>query len=88
MNDGHYQFPGRRIHELRRLDRVLAQVARPVPSDAWSIPFTSQELMELGLLSAAALDQKALIEQLWGRKRLLLRTLEPDTDGGSMPPVA
>ena len=87
MNEGHYQFPGQRWRELRLLDRVLAQVARPVPSEAWSIPFTSSELGELGLVGAT-LDQKTIIEQLWGRKRTLLRAIEPDNDGGFMPPVA
>ena len=88
MNDGKYQFPGGSMHELRLLERLLAQVARPVPSEAWAVPFTASELMQLGLFGGGALDQKALIEQLWGRKRILLRALEPDPDGSLMPPVA
>ncbi len=68
---------------------MLAQVARPVASAAWAVPFTATELLELGLHGSGSLDQKALIEQLWGRKRMLLRAIEPDPDGGGlMPPVA
>lgn len=88
MRDGSCQFPGGSRHELRLLERLLAQVARPVPSETWAIPFTASELMELGLRGAGSRDQKAIIEQLWGRKRVLLRAIEPDPDGGLMPPVA
>ena len=88
MKDGSYQFPGEEIRELRLLDRLRAEVARPVPSDSWALPFAASELHDIGLFVAGSLDQKALIEQLWGRKRLLLRSIETDPDGGLMPPVA
>src|SRR5258706_16444959 len=88
MKDGSYQFSGDQIRELRRLDRVLSQVARPVPSEAWAAPLGASELLGLGLYASGSLDQKALVERLWGRKRTLLRAIEPDPDGGLMPPVA
>jgi hypothetical protein len=88
MKDGRYQFPGEEMRELRLLDRLLAEVARPVPSESWAIPFSDSELTDLGLVVPGSLDQKALIERLWGRKRILLRSIETDPDGGLMPPVA
>jgi hypothetical protein len=81
-------FRGPQTLELWRLERALDLVARPVADDDWLTHFTPADLMELGVYSAGSIDRKALIERLWGRKRLLLRQLGVDGDWGPMPPVA
>ena len=68
--------------ELRRVDRVLSELARPALDGDSIAPLTRLALAELGICIAGDASRRDLIERLWGRKRSLLRQLS-DTSGWS-----
>lgn len=82
MSEGVWDLNG--AFELARLNRVLAQLARPGPTDEWLAPMTLAELIDVGVFAGGRAPQrKQIIERLWSRKRQLLRQAR-----GLEPPVA
>jgi hypothetical protein len=71
LSQGPFEFSGISVFELARLNRAIAQLARPALYDEEPAP-----------------QRKEMIEVLWGRKRALLRLVDPS--GGWTPnqPVA
>lgn len=77
---------GNRWQELNELDRLLGLLARPAPLGA-RVPHTVRhELREKGLCLGGSFRREELIEQLWSRKRPLLRQLSAFDD--PLPPCA
>ncbi|TME08139.1 MAG: hypothetical protein E6I69_06200 [Chloroflexi bacterium] len=71
--------------ELNHLDRILAQLTRPQLAGSGVPPAVEDDLESIGL-SAYRTGRKELVQRVWGRKRPLLRSLEPDDD--PIPPCA
>jgi hypothetical protein len=88
LSQGPIQLPGAYSLELLRVDRALAQVARPAITEDWFAPFTHSQLVDLGIYEAFPLGREALIERLWSRKRLLLHQLGAFDDGEPESPSA
>jgi hypothetical protein len=81
--------------ELRRLDRVLSELARPTLCEMPPAPHkdpvatsTREALLELGVCVSGEPSRRDLMESLWGRKGLLLHQLGSAGDWGPMRPVA
>jgi len=72
--------------ELRLLDQVLDQLARPSPVGSGLPAPLRDQLRRLGLHVGRSPRRDELITQLWGRKRPLLRRLDAADD--PMPPCA
>jgi hypothetical protein len=62
-------------HELHRLDRVLAQLTRPAIPGAGVPAAVRDQLRALGVPMNRSVGREALIAEVWGRKRPLLRQL-------------
>ncbi len=88
MSQDPIQLPGAYSLELIRVDRALAQVARPAITEDWLAPFTQTQLVDLGIYEPLPLGREALIERLWSRKRLLLHQLGLFDDEEPGSPVA
>ncbi|HET7467179.1 MAG TPA: hypothetical protein VFL29_10955 [Candidatus Dormibacteraeota bacterium] len=73
--------------ELSYLDRVLGLLSRPVPVGDGLPAGLRDELRELGVSAGRPLRRKRLIEQVWQRKRPLLRQLGA-LDDDPLPPCA
>ena len=71
--------------ELNHLDRLLTQITRPSLAGSGVPPAVEDDLESIGL-SAYRTGRKELVQRVWGRKRPLLRCLEPDDD--PIPPCA
>jgi hypothetical protein len=89
MSERTFSFGGGDVFELRRLDRALAHLARPVLGEEWQTPMTRAELLDLGVLAGGRVPQRReLIARLWSRKRQLLRQAAAFLDWDPQPPVA
>ena len=77
---------GSRSHELYRLDRVLAQLTRPAVASAGVPADLSDQLRSLGVLTDGSIERRALIAEVWCRKRPLL--VQVDGDDDLLPPCA
>ena len=71
MSQGPFEFFGSSVFELARLNRAIAQLARPALNDEQPAPI-----------------RKEMIELLWGRKRELLRLVDPSGGWAPNQPVA
>ena len=90
MSQGTFEFNGGHVFELTRLNRALAQLARPGSREEWLSPLSRADLNGLGVFvdERAPLRQE-LIERLWSRKRQLLRQAGIAGEWGiDHPPVA
>jgi hypothetical protein len=74
--------------ELRRLERILSELARPTLHHESITLSTRVAMMQIGLVVSGQASRRDLIERLWGRKRTLLRRLSLVGDRGPMQPVA
>lgn len=74
--------------ELRRVDRILSELARPTLDDESISPSTRAAMLQVGIVVSGRASRKDLIERLWGRKRSLLRQVGALGDWGPMQPVA
>ena len=77
---------GSRWQELHLLDQLLDQLSRPTPVGASLPAHVRDELKMLGLQLGRSPRREALIAELWGRKRPLVRQLHAFDD--PMPPCA
>ena len=77
---------GHRRQELVELDRVLGLLARPARLGAGLPDGLHDELRGLGVTVGRSHRRKQLIEQVWRRKRPLMRQLGAGSD--PLPPCA
>jgi hypothetical protein len=93
MSEGTLEFNGGHAFELTRLNRALAQLARPGSSEEWLSPLSRADLDGLGVFAGRVLPatssrgphRKELIERLWSRKRQLLHAAKYDGWGPECP---
>ena len=89
LSQGPFEFAGGNVFELARLNRAIAQLARPALSDEWLAPLSPAELFDLGVfVGSAASQRKELIQRLWSRKRQLMRHVDPSGGWSPQQPVA
>ena len=88
MSQEHVELRGSSAFELRRVDRVLSELARPVLDEDSMLPDTRETLLQLGICVGGDASRRDLIERVWGRKRTLLRQMSALDDWGPMQPVA
>lgn len=89
MSQGYCYFSYSDVVELAHLDRTLTHLARPASSNAWQVPLTASQLIDLGLdASGPAPRRKDLIDRLWSRKRQLIRKAGELARWGPDRPVA
>lgn len=88
MSQEHIELRGSSAFELRRVDLVLTELARPVLHED-SVPAATRDaLLQLGICVGGEATRRDLIERVWGRKRALLRQMSALDDWGPMQPVA
>lgn len=88
MSQDHIELRGSYAIELRRVDRVLSDLARPALDENSMAPSTRDALLQLGICVGSNASRRDLIERLWGRKRSLRRQMGALGDWGPMRPVA
>jgi len=88
MSQEHFELRGSSAFELRRVDLVLTQLARPVLEEGLVGAVTRDALLQLGICVGGEASRKDLVERVWGRKRALLRQLSALDDWAPMRPVA
>jgi hypothetical protein len=82
------ELQGSAAVELKRVDRILSELARPTLDDEPIPSSTRAAMVQVGIVVSGPASRKDLIERLWGRKRTLLRQVGSLGDGGPMQPVA
>jgi hypothetical protein len=89
MSQGTSELNGGHAFELARVNRALAQLARPGSREEWLSPLSRADLIGLGVFSGARAPlRQELIERLWSRKRQLLREAVAHDGYGPEFPVA
>jgi len=89
MSQGTLEFTGSHAFELTRVNRALAQLARPGSKEEWLAPLSKADLVDLGVFAAARAPLRhEIIERLWSRKRQLLRQAAMSDGYGPEFPVA
>jgi hypothetical protein len=88
VSQEHIELRGTSAFELRRVDFVLRELARPVLLEDSVGAATRDALLQLGFSVGGEASRRDLIERVWGRKRALLRRLSALDDWGPMQPVA
>jgi hypothetical protein len=88
MSQDYIELHGSRAFELRRVDSILSELARPALDEDSIAQSTRVALLQLGICVAGDASRKDLVERLWGRKRSLRRQLSALGDRGPMRPVA
>jgi siroheme synthase (precorrin-2 oxidase/ferrochelatase) len=88
MSQEYIELRGSSVVELRRVDRILSELARPTLNDESISPSTRAAMVQVGIVVSGRASRKDLIERLWGRKRTLLRQVGSLGDWGPMQPVA
>jgi hypothetical protein len=88
MSQEHIEQRGLSTIELCRIDRFLAELARPTLDDSPVAPATRTALVQIGIFVGGEASRKEIIERLWGRKRSLLRRMGALGDWGPLGPVA
>jgi hypothetical protein len=76
------------VVELKRVDRVISELARPALAENPMPAATLEALLAIGICVAGDASRQDLIERLWGRKRSLLRQMVAVGDWGPNQPVA
>jgi hypothetical protein len=88
MSQEYIELRASRIGELRRVDRILSELARPTLDDESISPSTRAAMVQVGIVVSGRASRKDLIERLWGRKRTLLRHAGSAGNWGPFQPVA
>jgi hypothetical protein len=88
MSQDFMELRGSRVIELRRLDRILSDLARPTLEEDSMAPSIRAALMEIGIVVSGEASRAHLIERLWAHKRNLLRRAGQRADWGPWEPVA
>lgn len=88
MSQEFIELRGSSVVELRRVERILLELARPTLDDEAIPPSTRAAIVQVGIVGSGRASRKDLIERLWGRKRTLLRQAGSLDDWGPMQPVA
>jgi hypothetical protein len=88
VSQDHIELRGSSAFELRRVELVLAQLARPVLDEDSVWAATRDALLQLGICVGGEASRRDLIAQVWGRKRALLRRVRALDDWGPLQPVA
>jgi hypothetical protein len=88
MSQDHIELRGSCAFELRRIDRVLSELARPALDEDSIARSTRVALVQLGIFVAGDASRRDLVGQLWDRKRALLRQVSSTSDRGPFRPVA
>jgi hypothetical protein len=88
MSQEYIELRGSSAVELRRVDLVLSELARPMIDEESMPPATRQALLHLGICVGGEASRKDLIERVWERKRALLRQISEHDDWGPLQPVA
>jgi hypothetical protein len=88
MSQDRFELRGSGSFELRRVDLVLAELARPVLCEDSVEAATRDALLQLGICVGGEASRRDLIERVWGRKRALLRQMSALDNWGPLQPVA
>ena len=88
MSQDYIEIRGTSVVELRRLDRILSELARPSLDEEAIAPQTRAAMVQVGVVVSGRASRKDLIERLWSRKRSLLRQVVSLSDWGPAQPVA
>jgi len=88
MSQDFMELRGSSVIELRRLDRILSDLARPTLDEASMTPSTRAALLQIGIVVRGEASRPHLIERLWARKRNLLQRQASLGDWGPWQPVA
>ena len=88
MSQDFVELRGSRVIELRRLERILSDLARPTLEVESMEPATRAALMQIGIVVGGEPSRRYLIERLWARKRGLLRQEVSGGGWGPLQPVA
>jgi hypothetical protein len=88
MSQEHIELRRFSVVELRRVDRMLAELARPTLDEESITPQTRAAMVQVGIVVSGRASRKDLVESLWSRKRSLLRQVGSLGDWGPMQPVA
>lgn len=88
MSHDFMELRGSRVIELRRLDRILSDLARPTLEEDSMPPSTRAALTEIGIVVSGEASRRHLIQRLWARKRTLLRDRRSRVQWGPWQPVA
>lgn len=88
MSQDFMERRGSSIIELRRLDRILSDLARPTLEVESMAASTRAALLEIGIVVSGEASRRHLIERLWARKRTLLRGAGSVGEWGPWQPVA
>lgn len=88
MSQENIELRSSSVVELRRLDCILSELARPTLDVESISPSTRAAMVQVGIVVSGQASRKDLVERLWGRKRTLLRLVVSLSDRGPMQPVA
>ncbi|HEY2597279.1 MAG TPA: hypothetical protein VGJ79_02235 [Candidatus Dormibacteraeota bacterium] len=88
MSQEYIELRGTGVVELRRVDRLLSELARPTLDEDSVTPQTRAAMVQVGIVVSGLACRRDLIESLWRRKRSLLRQVGSLGDWGPMQPVA
>jgi hypothetical protein len=88
MKQEYIELRGSSAVELTRVERILAELARPTLDEDAISPSTRAEMIQVGIVVSGRASRKDLIESLWGRKRTLLRQSGSVGGWGPLQPVA
>jgi hypothetical protein len=84
MSEEYIELRGSRAVELRRVDRILCQLARPTIEEDVVTASTRAAMLQVGIVVSGRASRKDLVERLWGRKRTLLRQVGSLGDWGPL----
>ena len=88
MSQEYSELRGTCVVELRRVDRILSELARPCLDEGSIAPQTRAAMVQVGIVVSGRASRKDLVERLWSRKRSLLRQVGTLGAWGPTQPVA
>jgi hypothetical protein len=88
MSQEHIELRGSSVVELRRVDRILTELARPTLDEESVTHQTRAAMVQVGIVVSGRASRQDLVESLWRRKRTLLRQGHSLGDWGRFRPVA